>query len=155
FDPFTGLLPGRGCGEEKESLWSESAQSVLEYQAGGLLAAGFITERPLEYEEARAGFDSPSSASPSAPMLGFYALAWGLRDGDRETIRIVLSSGQVLTEKSNTVPGNKAQWYRYVGGKQPSGGWPLGTYTAEYRIEREEAGRLRDVIAVTREIEVR
>lgn len=154
-DPFTGRPSGRGCGEIDESLWSDSAQSVLEYRAGGLLAAGFVTDKVPEIAEVRAGIDSPSRAAPDAPVIVFYGYVWGVLAGDKETIRITHSDGAVVTEKVETLPSSKADWFRYVGGKRPSGGWPLGTYTAEYRIEREERGRLREVIAVTRALEIR
>jgi len=152
-DPFTGAPAGGGCGPTPESLWSPAAQAALAYQAGGLLRAGFATEAPVLTRALDGANDGPPTLG--APALVFWAVAWGLREGDRETIRLIAPDGRVLAERTGALPRNKAQWLRYIGTKRNDPGFPPGRYRGEYRVDRTTDGRSEIVVEVVRILELR
>ena len=120
-------------------MWSPAAQAALAYQAGGLLRAGFAAEAPELARALDGAYDAPRNTAPlntRAPALVFWAVAWGLRDGDRETIRLIAPDGRALAERSGALPRNEAQWLRYIGKKRKGAGFPPGRYRGEYRVER-------------------
>ena len=153
-DPYTGLEPESGCGESSRSLWSEAALQQMVYRPGGLLVAGFSNRPPELQEILKGGYRQERLAADSRALL-FWAVAWGLRGGDRTQIRLLAPDGQVMTQSEKRVPKDKAQWYRYIGKKLRSRAWPPGTYVGSYRVVREENGVAKTIIDVTREIEVR
>ncbi len=85
----------------------------------------------------------------------FWAVAWGLRAGDREFFRLIAPDGRALAERSGALPRNKAQWLRYIGKKRNGTGFPPGRYRGEYRVTRETGGQMVTVVAVSRAIELR
>jgi hypothetical protein len=153
-DPFTGQPPESGCGPGGGSLWSPPAQAALAYRAGGLLLAGFAEDVP-SMDGLVNGEHRGESLSSDGRALVFWALAWGLREGDRETIRIVGPDGEVFAEGSFALPRDKAQWRRFTGKRRKAERWPPGRYRGEYRVTRDRNGVGLSVIEVTREIEVR
>ncbi len=152
-DPFTGAAAGGGCGRGGAPLWSPTAQAALAYQAGGLLRAGFATARPELARALDGDYDAPPGAQ--APALVFWALAWGLRAGDRESLRLIAPDGRVLTEGSGTLPRNMAQRLRYIGKKRNGAGFPPGRYRGEYRVTRDIEGGSEIVVEVVRTLELR
>ncbi len=153
-DPFTGLAPGSGCGRSGQSLWSEAAARQLAYRPGGLLLAGFAARKP-SLEGALKGEFRRESLSAAAPALVFWAASWGLRGGDHETLTITRPDGSELLQTETELPRNKAQWFRFGGKRRPPEGWAPGTYRADYSVRRRDAAGPREVLSVTREIEVR
>ncbi|MFQ6017025.1 MAG: M23 family metallopeptidase [Kiloniellaceae bacterium] len=153
-DPFTGLPPESGCGNAGESLWSPAAQAALRYRAGGLLYAGFSGAAPTS-EAILRGEHRGEALSAEANALVFWALSWGLREGDKETIRILGPDGQVFAEGTSYLPEDKAQWLRFTGRRRKAAPFAPGTYRGEYTVERTQAGRTTRVVAVTRAFEVR
>ncbi len=153
-DPFTGAPAGGGCGRAQAPLWSPAAQAALAYQAGGLLRAGFAAEAPELARALDGAYDAPRN-NTRAPALVFWAVAWGLREGDRETIRLIAPDGRALAERSGALPRNKAQWLRYIGKKRNDAEFPPGRYRGEYRVTREADGRRVTVVEVSRTIELR
>lgn len=153
-DPFTGRPPGSGCAAAARSgaLWDQAARDALAYRAGGLLAAGFAAQAPT----LEAALDGAYDASPGrdAPALVFWAAAWGLRAGDRETLRLTAPDGSVLAETSAEMPGDKAQWIRFAGHRLRQGAWPPGRYRGEYRVLRGPAAAPTTVVDVARELDI-
>ncbi len=156
-DPFTGAAAGNGCGRGGAPMWSPAAQAALAYQAGGLLRAGFAAEAPGLARALDGDYDGAPTTpvGAQAPALVFWAVAWGLREGDRETIRLIAPDGRVLAEGDSALPRNKAQWLRYIGKKKKGAGFPPGRYRGEYRVERTTDGRKRIVVEVVRVLELR
>jgi murein DD-endopeptidase MepM/ murein hydrolase activator NlpD len=152
-DPFTGTLAGDGCGRDGAPLWSPAAQAALAYRAGGLLRVGFAVEAPGLAGTLDGDYDPPRDTQ--VPALVFWAVAWGLREGDRETIRLIGPDGRKLAGRSDDLPGNKAQWLRYIGKKRPARGFPPGRYRGEYRVERGTDSHRKIVIEVLRVLELR
>ena len=153
-DPYTGLARDAGCGTAKDSLWSETAQAQLAYQAGGLLTAGFA-EGAVELEQALHGAYDDGAVTARSPGLVFWAVAWGLRKDDSETIRIIAPDGSLLVESTKPIPKDKAQWVRFAGRKLKTAGWPKGRYQGQYRVERSEGGVTTTIVDITRELEIR
>ena len=153
-DPFTGLPPASGCENTGKSLWSAAAERALPYRPGGLLAAGFTTAI-LGLETALSGSATSATLSATDPALVYWVTSWGLREGDKETIRVLRPDGTVLTENTTSVPGNKAQWLRYAGRKLREAAWPAGRYRGEYRVVRKIDGKDVVIVETTQEIEVR
>ncbi len=133
-DPFTGAPAGGGCGRVGAPLWGPAARTALAYRAGGLLRAGFAAKVPGLDGALDGDYDTPPDTQ--APALVFWAVAWGLRADDRETIRLIAPDGHPLAEGGGDLPRNKAQWLRYVGKKRTVAGFPPGRYQGEYRVER-------------------
>jgi murein DD-endopeptidase MepM/ murein hydrolase activator NlpD len=153
-DPFTGKPPASGCELPGKSLWSAAAEKALAYRAGGPLASGFASE-VIDLEAALSGTADAVVLSTTDPAIVFWVASWGLRQGDRETIRIFRPDGTVLTENETSVPGNKAQWLRYTGRKLLDTAWPAGRYRGEYQVARKVDGKDVIIVDVTRKIEVR
>ncbi|MFQ5467482.1 MAG: hypothetical protein ACE5DS_05035, partial [Kiloniellaceae bacterium] len=100
---------------------------------------------------------SPRRARPpgaAAPRLIFWAAAWGLRAGDREVIRLIGPKGAVLAERTGQVPGDRAEWLRYVGRARAGATWPAGRYRGEYRVERPAHGQTETVIDTVAETQI-
>lgn len=153
-DPFTGLEPGAGCGKASESLWQDATRQLLDYQAGGLLAAGF-SDRKVELDELIDGAARETTLPDSSPVLAFWAVAWGLRGGDNESITLLAPDGSVVAETTNAIPRDKAQWYSLIGRKVRGESWPAGTYRGLYKVTREVGADRVTVIDIERELEVR
>jgi len=153
-DPFTGRPPGSGCaaGDRDGALWDPAARDALAYRAGGLLAAGFATQAPTLEAALDGAYDAPPRRA--APALVFWAAAWGLRAGDRETLRLTAPDGSVLAETSTEMPGDKAQWIRFAGHRLRQGAWPPGRYRGEYRVLRGPAAAPTTVVDVARELDI-
>lgn len=153
-DPFTGRPPGSGCaaGNRDGALWDPAARDALAYRAGGLLAAGFATQAPTLEAALDGAYDAPPGRD--APALVFWAAAWGLRAGDRETLRLTAPDGSVLAETSTEMPGDKAQWIRFAGHRLRQGAWPPGRYRGEYRVLRGPAAAPTTVVDVARELDI-
>ena len=135
-------------------MWSSAAQTALAYQAGGLLRAGFAAEAPKLARALDGAYDDGPPAT-QAPALVFWAVAWGLREDDRETIRLIAPDGRVLAEGNGALPRDEAQWLRYIGKKQEAAGFPPGRYRGEYRVERATEGGSETVVEVVRILELR
>ncbi len=153
-DPFTGRPPGSGCGGAVETLWSERALERLTYRAGGLLLAGFASGKP-DREGVLNGRYQERSLPAAAPALVFWALTWGLRGGDEETLIIDGPNDRRLVDLRQSIPKDKAQWFRFGGKRRPPGGWPRGRYEASYRVRRIQDGAKVDVVNIVRSIDVR
>ena len=153
-DPFTGAGAERGCGGEPRPLWSDAAAEELAYRAGGLLLAGFTDRKPELKGILEGDFREPPQ-STGAPALVFWAVSWGLQDGDRESLTIRTPSGAELVGGTWALPRNKAQWIRFAGKRRPARGWEAGRYRASYSVTRQEGGRSLEIVNISREIELR
>lgn len=153
-DPFTGLEPSASCGEFAQSLWSESAQAQIPYRAGGLLSAGFLDRQP-EHREVMAGIEPSETISATSSVFIFWVGAWGIRQGDHETMVILGPDGRKFVGAERVLERNRATLSRFVGKRLRQDAWPKGTYRGIYRVEREADGKRYQVVDIVREIEVR
>jgi hypothetical protein len=150
-DPFTGAAPESGCAQAGPGFWTAEAAMALAYRPGGVLTAGFASTTP-EKDAALDGAYSEGPPPADPPLLAFWAAAWGLRQGDRERIRLLAPDGTVLAEETATLPAPRAEWFRYIGRRRPDGGWPPGPYRGDYLVERLVDGAWSPVVEVSREM---
>lgn len=150
-DPFTGGAPEDACDAAKAPLWSDAARAALAYRAGGLLIAGFAARVPT-LKGLLSGEHRSAELGTEAPALVFWAVSWGLRKNDKESIRVTGPDGRVFTEAASSLPKDKAQWMRFTGRKRTAKPWPPGRYRGEYRVTRDGGAT---IVEATREIEVR
>mgnify|MGYP000342027151 FL=1 len=153
-DPFTGQEPSPACGAAGESLWSPAAQAQLAYRSGGLLGAGFLDRRPQD-GEIYAGVEAPAFLTRQAPLLVFWTGAWGLRQGDLQSLTVVAPTGEVAVTHTAPLERNRATSTKWIGRKRPERGWPAGLYRGIYRVERKIGETTVIVVEAVREIEVR
>jgi len=151
-DPFVGLEPGEPCQPPKRPLWSEEAQTALQgYVETGVLDAGLAGGAPsLDagiIDRERAGRFSRTSGAAV-----FWVVLYGVQAGDREELRVHAPDGTVLSERSNKIGSNRAQWLVYVGKRKGDADWPAGAYRGEYRLYRGPEER--EVLALSREVQL-
>lgn len=146
-DPFAPATVARGACNAQAGLWTPQARAALGYKLGAVLNAGFSTG-PVTAADIEAGGIPP--ASRTGPYLVAYARAITLQAGDVVAFELKAPDGAVLASATAPpLPRWQAQGFRFVGKKTPPGGWPAGTYVADYRVLRN--GK----VAVSRRFEVR
>ena len=151
-DPFTGLAPEGGCGRPGTPLLSAAARARLAYRAGGLLDQGFAIG-PVDFE-AVLGPEAPAQPDPDSPALVYWAVAWGLRAGDRETLRLTGPEGKTIGAWSGTLSADQAQSLRFTGGPRRGQAWPPGSYRGTYRVTRELGGEAAAILETAFEIDL-
>jgi hypothetical protein len=135
-DPFNGRVMESGCGERKQQLWSDTAQQAIDTSATGFLAAG-AAERPVTMEAAIMGQGGADRLPVNIPALVVWSLHYGLQAGDEIYMRINAPDGSTLVEHSQSVPRFKAQYFKYVGRKEPDTGWKAGDYLTLIQVKRD------------------
>lgn len=133
YDPYTGLPQGSVCGEVGTPLWAAGAG--IEYRPFVLQSIGFASG-PVDKAELRADSSSPEDLPRDGEALVLWAQAYGVRPGDRLTLRIDDPSGKAFIEK--TVEIDKTQAYRmvFIGRRAPPAGWPAGRYRGSVTMSR-------------------
>lgn len=155
-DPFTGGEASTPCGPDASApsamaLWTADAVATLKYVVTGLVAAGFAGGRVVSVD---ASIDNPPAPGPNAVALVFWVHVYGVHRGDIETLRIVKPDGGFLAEMRNRLLGDKADWLSTIGRPRDGGPWPRGSYRGEYRLTREEDGKVIDILMIVREVQL-
>ncbi|MGV8987590.1 MAG: M23 family metallopeptidase [Cypionkella sp.] len=126
------------CGTPaSQGLWA----TPLPYEAGGFLAAGFLSQVP-QFKAIQAGL--PTLPLPSdAPALVLWAEVFGGQAGDVIEFSIKSPDGSSFLQTTANLEKNQEQLFRAVGKKLHA---PLatGTYSGEARLIRKgvEVGRI-------------
>ena len=149
-DPFTAGHMRARCDSTTNSidpnrcLWAKPVAETLAYVGTGLIQAGFTDRKPsvAEIEERRHDL---TKLQPKASAMVFWAMVYGAREGDLVTIKLLDPKGAVLLENTAPVPGNKAQWFRFIGKRLKTARWPRGTYRGQYQLVRK-AGRTESIV---------
>lgn len=150
--PFTGPEGKKGCGLGAHPLWSAAALEHLAYHGGGLLEHGFSDALP----DLKVGFhwgDVKAEIGPEAPMLVYWLALYGVKKGDRLTVRITNPDGSLFGEKTDILERTQAQRIQYLGKKRSDGPWPSGLYVAHCILTRGAGGQaevLADAVAQVR-----
>lgn len=135
-DPFGAQNMTQTCDvAETDSLWSATALQNLTYQPGGVVDVG-ISGAPPVLAAIRQG-SQVSLSSADAGVLIMWARFFGVRTGDKLTMRLIGPHGEVISN-STDMTRNRAEEMRYAGKRSPTG-WPKGRYSAVATIIR--AGR--------------
>lgn len=129
-DPFDADENVNCANPGDTSLW----QTPLPTPAGGVVNIGFADALP-DYADAKAGIANATDLTATAPALVVWALGFGSQPGDVMTLTIHGPTGTVVTDKV-MLSRQQAQFFRTVGRRMPSGGWPTGDYTAVVHLQR-------------------
>lgn len=152
-DPFVGLSDHDRCGAGDQPLWEPTALARLAYKPTGLVQSGVAPVAP-QMSLAREGVYNLARLTVDAPALVFWVEIYGLREGDRETMRLLGPDGAVVADKTMTHPKTKARWLSYTGKKRRGPAWAPGVYRGEYALTRAIEGEWREVLSEVREIRI-
>lgn len=154
-DPFTGTASTDPltCGDTSHALWNPQTLTAMAYTPTGPLIAGFSTDKP-DAEAASNGAYDKAAYPKTAPTLFFWANYFGMEAGDRQVLRIVGPDGKVIANFDQKAEKGKILMFRYIGVKAPAGGFPPGTYRAEFQLLRGDSGNDKIVAAMARTVEV-
>jgi peptidase M23-like protein len=155
-DPFTGssVKDPLVCGDTSHALWNPRTLTAMTYTPTGSLIAGFSTDKP-ESEAASNGDYNQAQYPSSAPTLFFWANYYGMQAGDRQILRIMAPDGKVIANYDQKAEKGKMLMFRYVGVKAPNGGFPRGTYRAEFQLLRGDSGGDKLVATMARAVEIK
>jgi hypothetical protein len=142
-DPFSPIASTTCGAAPKDDLW----QQTPEYQAGGILGAGFSTEIP-KFDMIKAGLTSHDTLPKTAPALAMWVYLFGGQKGDAILFEILGPEGKIITERV-AVERNRALFFHAVGRKMRGTGWPSGVYTGKAQLMRRGAMIDDTAIAVT------
>ena len=132
FAPEPGAAP-QAC-KAQPSLWTAEAARQLAYKSGEILNAGWADRPVADADIDGGGLAAPSKASG---VLVAYVRLIGLAQGDEVELILTAPGGAVLAQARNPpLDHDKDTYTAYVGRKLPAGGWPAGTYAAQFRILR-------------------
>ena len=133
-DPYRGLSSGPDCKAGTEPLWSAQSLAEIGYSPSTLLGVGFSDDVKSENVE----WGSTQEFTPTAGSAALVAWGWviNLKKGDQVETRLIGPQGEVARNLV-TLDRNKAQLLRFVGKKQPDGGWPAGSYRALFKVLRD------------------
>lgn len=134
-DPFVGLdTDGGTCGLGKAPLWKETVLRKFRYSAPLIQASGIAGEVPDTLGVVEGKFTDPD-ISADAPLLVLWTDLYGLRKGDRVSMRFTAPDGGVLTETDWVQEKSQLRTFKYIGKKSRSD-WPKGTYRGLVQVER-------------------
>lgn len=137
--PFVGLNErgaSQQCGVGTDHLWTPAALTKLAYPGAGLVDHGFSGVTP-DMNRTYGWAESTIPVEPTSPVLVYWSALYGVRAGDRLTMRILSPEGSVFSENSRTLSKTQAQFRSFIGKRLGSGAWPTGTWTAHTTLTRE------------------
>ena len=140
-DPFRSSA-GDSCGGAKDALWEDGALAALSYQRGAILRSGFAAG-PVDLPDLETGGATTAAVGkPRSSWPALIAYVWAINlEKDDQIIVTMEGPGGISVTNSARLDRAKAQYMLFAGKKQPSGGWPAGSYEA--RVEIRNGGSLR------------
>jgi len=148
-DPFVGPAALETCADDRQPLWSPAALEQLDYQATGLLIAGFSAERP-NADTARDGGYAGGRLRAGAGALIMWVDLFGAQKGDKQRFRIEAPDGQIIHGTEDVLEASKVSWFAFSGLRRPSDGWTPGTYYGVYTLSRGGEA----IVTVEREVAI-
>jgi hypothetical protein len=124
------------------------------YTPTGSLIAGFSTDKPEPEAASNGDYDKPQYPA-SAPTLFFWISYFGREAGDRQILRIMAPDGKEIANYDQKAKKGKMLIFDYVGIKAPDGGFPPGTYRAEFQLLRGDSGSDKLVASMARTVDIR
>ncbi|WP_299648028.1 M23 family metallopeptidase [uncultured Tateyamaria sp.] len=119
------------CGAPStETLWDTPPP----YRPGGVLEVGFADSVP-DFNDIKAGTATVALLPPDAPAIVVYGYAFGGKAGDRLQLRIDGPDGTLIDDEVE-IERNQAQFFRALGKKRTTAGWPAGQYTGTVVLRR-------------------
>lgn len=150
-DPFTGPEKASGCKAGPGALWDSETLKKLVYRPTGIINLGFAAGSPGGKELIR-GEGHIQRSGPELSVLVFWVNLYGVKKGDRMSLRLVGPDGKVLAARDARLNGNRTPAHTYAGRKRPRGGWPTGLYRGLFKLTRP--GRKAPVVAATRTMRI-
>lgn len=136
-DPFVGEQEGGPeCQVGRAPLWKADTLAALPYRAGAVHIAGIVPGKP-DIQKARAGELRDATAPANAEVLMVWTEVYNVVTDDVVMLRLFAPDGQKILEAPQKIERDQARVFRSAGRKQPSGGWPRGTYKAEISYLRD------------------
>jgi hypothetical protein len=134
-DPFTGGRADEACATIAASSWEPPLRFPLAYDEIPIAVVG-LTDRLPDRDAIVAGRVAADSLSSASPALVGYALAYGLRTGDRLEIHITGPDGQPVSSAGFDLDQDAPRATRAAGRRRPAEGWPPGPYRVEAQVVR-------------------
>lgn len=136
-DPANGQPLSTVCSSGGMSLWRKPERLV--YQPVSLYAVGFSTGA-VKGDAVKRDAASPERLSATAPALVLWATAFGVRKGDRLTLKITAPDGRTLHHGVVDISRHQAWRLSYGGKKRKQARWPAGRYRGEAVLHRGKYG---------------
>ncbi len=136
-DPFVGPEGAAACVLGNAPLWRPDVLTDLTYRPAVFYNAGFASEAPKN-ERIVEGLYRQESFAAEVPALVFWMEAFGVRVGDRLTLRLEGPEGTIAMSEDTLVKDQARRW-AFVGRKRPGAAWPTGLYQGEAILQRETA----------------
>ncbi|MFQ3679671.1 MAG: M23 family metallopeptidase [Pseudanabaenaceae cyanobacterium] len=130
-DPFVGFTTATGCRVPRRSLW----QADPGYVPTGAIAGGFHNAVPT-VEDAEAGQLNATEIAATAPVLAFWARAYGALAGDVETLKLVAPDGRTVAQRTQTLTVPNRQRFGFVGQRNRDR-LLTGRWQGEYTLQRQ------------------
>jgi len=141
-DPFAYGAPENSCSGGR-SLWAASLGEQMQYRPREIIDYGFAGIAPT-MELIESGEIAKHSVTSASEALVAYVRAIGLQAGDQQFLAVQGPGGASIS--TNNLPAldrDKAQYLVIAGKKRTEAAWPVGRYTATYRVTRDGAEVLR------------
>jgi len=147
-DPFAYEAAPGSCGGGR-LLWADALAHALVYRDSAVLNSGFATEA-VTMEAIEDGSADDAAPAPDSPVIVAFVRAIGLKGGDVQSLTLRGPDGAVVARnEAKPLDRDKAQVMLFTGKKRPAAGWPRGTYTAIYTVERDGKTVLKQDFAFT------
>jgi hypothetical protein len=138
-DPFTGQDNMQPCGKMKSPLWNKNLE--LSYTPFVIQNLGFANDIPdlfsIEQNE-----DSATNIPLNSELLTFWAVLFGVREGDEIVLEIKDPNGKVFARRAITQDSNRARQFYYTGLKTVRNPLTEGAYTGQVFIKRNYKGQI-------------
>jgi murein DD-endopeptidase MepM/ murein hydrolase activator NlpD len=144
-DPFAFERDPATCGSGRP-LWAPALRASLAYRTPVVLNAGF-SDGAVTAGELDSGSIAERRIGPDSPALVAYARGIVLKKGDVQRLTLLGPGGEPMSENVvRPLERPRAQHLLFTGKRRPASGWPPGTYTGVYSVERDGAIALRNEV---------
>lgn len=138
-DPSVGLTAETGCGVQAEPLWDQE----IAYTPTGLIRSG-IASTPPEIEDLWSGKYREATLDTTSPALLFWVHAYGVLQGDEESLEIRDPQGQVWVQNTQFLKESNRVWLSFVGKKTDPTVLTPGVWTGTYELRRKGKNLIRE-----------
>jgi len=136
-DPFAAKVAKGQC-DGGHSLWQPKLNSVSNYRPTEIINTGFA-DRAVTMDEIETGKVKQYMPGSHSVAIVAHAHAIGLQAEDEQTIELMSPQGRVIAEyRAPKLPRSQAQYLISAGRKRTGSVWPTGTYTATFKLRRND-----------------
>lgn len=131
-DPSVGLTQEVGCDVELNPLWTKA----IPYTPTGLIRAG-VSSKPPDLDALWSGKYRQTTLDTTSEALIFWAHAYGVLQGDEETLEIRDPQGQVWVQNTQFLKEPNRVWLSFVGKRTDPTILTPGVWTGAYELKRK------------------